>query len=356
MIIDCISDLHGEFPTLQGGDILIVAGDLVGHSTHEAYVYFDEWIGNQDYRFKVIIAGNHDTFIKGFEFKNCTYLEDSGCEFEGLKIWGSPRSLWFHGINPRCKAFTGSENDMRKFCERIPNDINILITHTPPYGILDYSKFGSHCGSISLLHKINQIKPIISIFGHIHEDGGKIIKGTNMSGKKGALQNKSPSHFLNIISQIKPDSNGCINWPLGKDKDGYGYYYCKRKTHIAHRLLFFILNPLEDSDKVVMHKCDNRSCCNIDHLTLGSPSENTLDMVAKNRNVKGSLVGTAKLSEEQANYIRKNSGIISVKDLCKEFKVVKQTIYNVLNNTTFVNASILNEDYEHVNKPVRIEL
>ncbi len=184
MKIDCISDLHGEFPTLQGGDILIVAGDLVGHSTHEAYDYFDEWIGKQDYRFKIVIAGNHDTFIKGFVFKNCTYLEDSGCEFEGLKIWGSPWSAWFRGINPRCKAFTKHNDEgLKKKWDLVPLDTNILITHSPPFGFFDeISRTGENVGSISLSDlvvcmKLKNLK--LHVFGHIHEGGGQVDEGIN---------------------------------------------------------------------------------------------------------------------------------------------------------------------------------
>jgi Icc-related predicted phosphoesterase len=199
MKIDCISDLHGEFPTLQGGDMLIVAGDLVGHSTREAYIYFDEWIGNQDYRFKVVIAGNHDTFIKGFEFKNCTYLEDSGCEFEGLKIWGSPWTAWFHGINPRCKAFTKhSDDSLAKKWAMIPKDTNILITHMPPKCMFDKISRAKededpHVGSSSLRNVVSstEYKNLkLCVWGHIHEEGGQ-AGGQIMDGYRRQFVNAS---------------------------------------------------------------------------------------------------------------------------------------------------------------------
>lgn len=193
--ITAISDLHGEFPTLQGGDMLIVAGDLVGHSTHEAYAYFDEWIGKQDYRFKVVIAGNHDTHINGFDFKNCTYLEDSGCEFDGLRIWGTPWSAWFHGINPRCKAFTKhSDDSLKKKWSMIPEDIEILITHMPPLSFFDkVSRTDTHVGSYSL-HSI-VTSPLMKnlklhVFGHIHEEGGQ-AGGQNMVGYRRQFVNAS---------------------------------------------------------------------------------------------------------------------------------------------------------------------
>jgi len=112
---------------------------------------------------------------EGFE-----YLCDSGTEFEGLKIWGTPWSLWFHGINPHCKAFTGNESRLEKAYNEIPTTTDILISHGPPHLILDsvndyHTGNIRDCGSFALRHCIEVIKPKICIFGHIHEHGGKHI-------------------------------------------------------------------------------------------------------------------------------------------------------------------------------------
>ncbi len=213
MIIDCISDLHGHYPNLEGGDLLIVAGDLTARDRKEEYLVFFHWLQDQKYRKIVFIAGNHDNWMqknqkewlmicKSPEFE-IIYLCDSGTEFtcydplekEGqsevkrktYKIWGSPWSLWFDGINQSCTAFTGSENDLRKHYMMIPRDIDILITHCPPYGILDsvlrYSDdFNEHCGSRTLRELVldGSYFPNLKlhIFGHIHEHGGKKIQTT----------------------------------------------------------------------------------------------------------------------------------------------------------------------------------
>lgn len=63
MIIDCISDLHGHFPSLEGGDLLIIAGDLTATHTPQELYQFNDWVKVQDYKKKVLIAGNHDTFF-----------------------------------------------------------------------------------------------------------------------------------------------------------------------------------------------------------------------------------------------------------------------------------------------------
>lgn len=184
MIIDCVSDLHGHYPNLEGGDLLIVAGDLTGRDTHGEYLMFLSWLHKQRYRHYIFIAGNHDNLIQKQEvltesLANTTYLCDSGTEFEGLKIWGSPWTSQFPGINPKCCAFT------RPFCvslkdqwDMIPDDVDILITHGPPYGILDKvaRDYGASVGDIDLREALEKrIRPRLHVFGHIHENGGQQI-------------------------------------------------------------------------------------------------------------------------------------------------------------------------------------
>lgn len=188
MIIDCIADLHGFFPKLDGGDLLIVAGDLTASDTPQQHLQFVDWCRYLPYRKIIVIAGNHDMFLQNIKSKyfgmpvyhdHCEYLCDSGTEFEGLKIWGSPCSLIFEDINPRCTAFTGTEKDLAEKFALIPDEIDILITHTPPFGILDGIPMedGSlyHVGSKSLALKVGKMKnpPQLWIVGHIHEAYGE---------------------------------------------------------------------------------------------------------------------------------------------------------------------------------------
>ena len=188
MIIDCISDLHGFYPELEGGDLLIVAGDLTARDTYVEYKKFFEWIYSQKYSKKILISGNHDNFLMktaenshlrrlaGYDKDDIEfeYLCDSGTEFEGLKIWGSPWTKTFEGINPKCKAFTcDTDEELGEKWNLIPDDTDIVITHTPPYGIFDETKRKELVGSKSLLLRIAEIKPLIHCFGHIHEQGGK---------------------------------------------------------------------------------------------------------------------------------------------------------------------------------------
>ncbi len=183
MIVDCISDLHGYFPDLPGGDLLIVAGDLTAADQEIQHLRFFEWLTQQRYNKTLFISGNHDAWMQKnrdyYDKGKVVYLCDSGTEFEGLRIWGSPWSLTFPGINPKCAAFTGTEAVLRKKYIHIPKDLDILITHTPPWGMLDLSSDGLHCGSKELLFAVLEKKPRYHIFGHIHEAHGVLKKVTD---------------------------------------------------------------------------------------------------------------------------------------------------------------------------------
>jgi Icc-related predicted phosphoesterase len=190
MIIDCIADLHGFYPKLEGGDLLIVAGDLTADDTVSSWKKYYDWLSVQSYSRIIYIAGNHDNFLMhaidsskadhvGLDRgePKMEYLCDSGTEFEGLKIWGSPWTLTFPGINPRCTAFTGTEEELKAKFDLIPDDIDILITHGPPYGVLDLvddpnSCANYHVGSRSLGVKIRDSNIKYNIFGPIHEGYG----------------------------------------------------------------------------------------------------------------------------------------------------------------------------------------
>lgn len=190
MKITAISDLHGILiDDIKPCDILFIAGDITPafREYHRNVKKQVEWLENSfvpwlktiSAKHIVVIAGNHDFIFetnidlvpKSF-FENCIYLQDSGCEIEGLKIWGSPHTPIFHNW-----AFNLYEVDLKNKFNLIPDDTDIIIIHGPPYGILDKScDFHTdeevHCGSISLLEKINKIKPKLFVCGHIHKEYG----------------------------------------------------------------------------------------------------------------------------------------------------------------------------------------
>jgi len=190
MIIDCISDLHGYLPNLEGGDLLIVAGDLTALDTQADHDRFNHWADRQKYRKIVFIAGNHDGLIEkqGWawlvdKYKPLKYLEDTSTTFEGLKIWGSPWTPTFlnwHFMKDRGK-------DIAEKWAMIPDDVDILITHGPPWGILDefpdclnnHRIFHAGCMDLFNEYASKRIKPKLHVFGHIHEGYGQMeLNGT----------------------------------------------------------------------------------------------------------------------------------------------------------------------------------
>ena len=86
-------------------------------------------------------------------------------------------------------------------------------------------------------------------------------------------------------AKLKEISSGCIEWRGGKTKTGYGVIGAPKtgKNMMTHRVAWEFENgPIPDG-MCVLHKCDNPSCCNPDHLFLGTLKENSGDMVRKQR-------------------------------------------------------------------------
>lgn len=186
MKITCLSDLHGNYPELEGGDLLIIAGNLTSSDKQNKYLEFFLWLMHQNYTMKVFISGNHDNLILQRKVKfdkasNCQYLCDSGTELltngKLLKIWGSPWSPLFPGVNPKCKAFMTQDEHLYDKWMMIPQDTDILITHCPAYGTLDYRELEDgtryHMGSKTLEAWIKYVgRPRFHVFGHIHAGYG----------------------------------------------------------------------------------------------------------------------------------------------------------------------------------------
>lgn len=183
-----MSDSHGFHHDVHppDGDILLHAGDLSMSGELNTLMDLNEWFGKLPHNYKVVIAGNHDISLEkdpkfGFKiFTNAIYLERSSVEIEGLKIWGSPYTPWNSEIY-NYFAFGKPRYDMKEAWRGMSFDVDILLTHCPPYGILDKvapTGFNpnEHVGDKLLLERIRRYKPKINGFGHIHEEYG-IVKG-----------------------------------------------------------------------------------------------------------------------------------------------------------------------------------
>lgn len=182
MKLVCISDTHGDHSQvhLPDGDVLIHAGDITGHGTERDFIDFLEWFDSHPHEHKLFVAGNHDLYLESSadsamrHVKNTrvVWLNDTGVVIDGVQFWGSPITLRFHDW-----AFMRNPgSDIRQHWDLIPSNTQVLITHGPPFGILDHVKRldGSEeqTGCPQLLDTILNTQVQTHIFGHIHEEYG----------------------------------------------------------------------------------------------------------------------------------------------------------------------------------------
>ena len=174
--IVCLSDTHNcnEQIIVPDGDILIHAGDATIMGTVQEVVLFNKWLANLPHAVKIFVAGNHDWlfetnngYARNLLSDEIIYLQDSFIEIENYKIYGSP---W----QPRFFDWAFNLTRGRELAEKwklIPNDTDILITHCPPFGILDEvpQKYRiENAGCEELKKRVEEIRPKAHIFGHIH--------------------------------------------------------------------------------------------------------------------------------------------------------------------------------------------
>lgn len=181
-----ISDTHGQHRKLEllKGDVIIHAGDISRRGKEDEIKDFLGWFSELDFEHKIFIAGNHDFFFEKNSDKQISsivppdviYLCDSGVIINGIKIWGSPITPWFHDW-----AFNRHRGELiNKHWALIPPDTDILVTHGPAFGMLDHTTRGQNVGCEDLLNKIYEVSPKVHICGHIHEAYGE----TDSSGIK----------------------------------------------------------------------------------------------------------------------------------------------------------------------------
>lgn len=178
-----ISDTHGLHDELiiPKGDVIIHAGDVSRIGRDSEIIDFLKWFKALDFKYRIFIAGNHDFFfersskrlVDGMIPDEVIYLNDSGVMIEGVKIWGSPISPWFHDW-----AFNRRRGEnIRKHWDLIPSGTDILITHGPVYGIFDKTIHDEYVGCEDLLKKVRELRPKYHICGHIHEGYGMFNDG-----------------------------------------------------------------------------------------------------------------------------------------------------------------------------------
>ena len=196
MRLCCLSDTHTKHKglTIPECDVLIHAGDSTWTGEYRETRRFIEWFAAQPAKHKVLIAGNHELTLDENHSKfnphvrnlvlnqrGFIYLENSEVVIDGIKFWGTPWTPWFHDW-----AFNGYPDADAPFergvslldiYKEMPEDVNVIISHGPPYGMGDQTLDGDdRVGSVDMRKLTSNLDHLrLYISGHIHEARGMEI-------------------------------------------------------------------------------------------------------------------------------------------------------------------------------------
>lgn len=194
MKLVCISDTHNKHNLIKipKAEVLCHAGDMTGMGTHQEIYSVSEWfkklLQDKVVNHIVVTPGNHDWLFaeqeklarEYFDHPNIHILINEEVVIDSMKFYGAPQTIEFFSW-----AYNVPRDKMYLYWNQIPSDTDILITHSPPYGIGDQIKFADdlpglpkrknieHLGCRDLKDKIYKIQPRLHVWGHIH--GGRGI-------------------------------------------------------------------------------------------------------------------------------------------------------------------------------------
>jgi Icc-related predicted phosphoesterase len=202
-----LSDTHETEALLRvpEGDILIHSGDVSLRGVREAILRFLDWFAEQPHKYKVLVAGNHDRWFEQEPARAATeclqrgihYLMDRAVMLEGRKFYGSPWQPWFCDWAYNLKTV---EERASKW-DRIPEDTEILVTHSAPHRIFD---MGEHerMGCEALRHKVLRGLPKLRLhtFGHVHPAYGNRENVRKSDGRRTMFVNAATCNSFYIPS------------------------------------------------------------------------------------------------------------------------------------------------------------
>lgn len=213
MLIRALSDQHGSLPRVPPCDVLAIAGDVCPVTDH-GEVFQRSWL---DTNFRswlehllhngveriIGVAGNHDLVFERELQPDLpwTYLQDSGCEWGGLNFWGTPWTPPVWGVFQ-----AGRMHEVGVF-GRIPDGVDVLITHGPPNGRGDLTANLERAGSTPLRAAVTRARPRLHVYGHIHEGHGKRTFAGGMSANVSILDEMYESRWDPSEFQLEPPEN-----------------------------------------------------------------------------------------------------------------------------------------------------
>jgi predicted phosphohydrolase len=171
-------ELHREVE-VPAGDILVCVGDFTMFSKNLSAIQdFNEWLGELPHRHKIVVPGNHEFFLESNPERrslldNAIVLINEGIEIEGLNIYGSP-------MTPLLDTAFGnpSPKDRERHWSKVPDDTHVLVTHGPPFGILDLPPgHAERMGDPELLNRVRELHSLkLHAFGHVHGAHGVVVE------------------------------------------------------------------------------------------------------------------------------------------------------------------------------------
>lgn len=149
------------------------------------------------------------------------------------------------------------------------------------------------------------------------------------------------ARFWSYVSKGGP--NECWPWRAARDPHGYGrFQWAHGKPMVASRAAYFFAAGVDAGDLDVCHSCDNPPCCNPRHLWLGTAKDNTADMIAKGRVVRGaSPRGEAhpqsRITAEQALYAYHSDEPLSA--IAARLGITRQAVKFIKSGTNWAHVT-----------------
>lgn len=150
-----LSDTHGchhRLKDLPEANVVVHSGDFTMTGTEREALDFLNWFCDLPYAHKIFICGNHDECLYGSNIdgldSNVHYLCNSAVEINGIKFYGVP-------------MFMGDciTDRQQRNISKIPSNTDVLITHSPAYGILDFDD-NINYGDEKLFSKVLELTPV----------------------------------------------------------------------------------------------------------------------------------------------------------------------------------------------------